>query len=275
EWIEDPANEDPDLDRNFLRHRVLPLLRERWPQADAALARGAGLCAQADALLADEDRRALAEAGAAAGGRDGATTLSLAALRALPPARRARVLRRWIGTLGLPPLPAEGVARIEADLLPARPDAAAAFAWSGAVVRAWRGRLHAGRPRPPLPAGWQADWDGRRPLALPDGGVLALAAAGGDGVAPEAPAGGGAGFGTTLRVHARRGGERIRLPGRAHSHALKHVLQEAGIPPWERARLPLLSDDDGQVQAAGDRILSAAFAQRLHDRGLRLLHHPP
>src|SRR3546814_11589670 len=30
-WIDDPSNEDTAHDRNFLRHRVLPLLRERWP----------------------------------------------------------------------------------------------------------------------------------------------------------------------------------------------------------------------------------------------------
>lgn len=262
QWIEDPANEDESLDRNFLRHRVLPLLRERWPHADATLARSAALCAEARDLLAGEDTQALAEAG----GEDG--TMSLPALRGLAPARRARVLRMWIDALDLPPLPAEGVARIEADLLQARADACAQFQWSGAVVRAWSGRLHAGKATPPLPADWQEQWDGREPLALPGGRILAVAAAAGVGV-PAAPPP-GAGFGTTLRVHARRGGERIRLPGRTHSHALKHVLQEAGIPPWERTRLPLLSDAAGDVQAAGDRVLSAAFAQRLHDRGLRL-----
>jgi tRNA(Ile)-lysidine synthase len=268
QWIEDPANEDESLDRNFLRQRVLPLLRERWPQADAALARSAALCAESHALLAGEDQRALDEAIG-----DG-NTLSLPALRSLPPARRARVLRRWIGTLGLPPLPAQGVARIEADLLQSRPDAGAAFAWSGAVVRAWRERLHAEQPRPPLPPGWQTGWDGRQPLRLPDGSTLVLADADVTGE-PDPVQAAAPGFESTLSVHARRGGERIRLPGRSHSHALKHVLQEAGIPPWERVRLPLLSSADGDVQAAGDRIVSAGFARWLHARGLRLVHRKP
>jgi tRNA(Ile)-lysidine synthase len=268
QWIEDPANEDESLDRNFLRHRVLPLLRERWPQAEAALARSAALCGEADALLAGEDRRALEEA------RREDDTLSLPALRALDPARRGRALRLWIDALELPPLPAEGVARIEADLLHARPDGSAAFAWSGAVVRAWRQRLHAGVPRPPLPPGWQAGWDGLQPLRLPDGSSLFLAdaamSAGMEQVRATFP-----GFEIPMSVHARRGGERIRLPGRSHSHALKHVLQEAGIPPWERTRLPLLSNVAGEVQAAGDRIVSAGFADRLRALGLRLVHLDP
>jgi tRNA(Ile)-lysidine synthase len=268
QWIEDPSNADHGLDRNFLRNKVMPLLRERWPRADAALARCAALSAEADALLAGEDQRALDEAR----GEDG--TLSLPALRTLAPARRARVLRLWIDALGLPPLPAGGVARIEADLLQARADSSATFAWSGAEVRAWNGRLHAGKTRAPLPSGWRVAWDGRQPLRLADGGILFLSAAD-DAGDPGGLHDAGRGFEAPMYVHARQGGERIRLPGRSHSHALKHVLQEAGIAPWERARLPLLSDAAGEVHAAGDRILSAAFAQWLQERGLRLVHRDP
>ena len=39
-WIEDPSNARTDLDRNFLRHDVLPLLEGRWPQATAGAAPG-------------------------------------------------------------------------------------------------------------------------------------------------------------------------------------------------------------------------------------------
>jgi tRNA(Ile)-lysidine synthase len=73
-----------------------------------------------------------------------------------------------------------------------------------------------------------------------------------------------------LRAHARGGGERIRLPGRRHTHSLKHALQDAGIPPWRRERLPVLSDPDGEVLAAGDAIVSARLADWLDRQGLRL-----
>ena len=71
-------------------------------------------------------------------------------------------------------------------------------------------------------------------------------------------------------MHARRGGERIALPGRSHTHALKHVLQDAGMPPWQRERLPLLSTADGRLLAAGDRVLAADFAQWLQGHGASL-----
>lgn len=248
-WIEDPSNLETALDRNFLRHRILPLLRERWPHADAALARSAALSAEASALLDAEDARALA----AVGYEDDARVIRVDGLRMLPAARRARVLRRWIDGLGLPPLPAQGVAQVEADLLDATPDADAEFAWSGATIQRWRNLLHADRQHPPLPADWQASWDGRAPLPLPGGGLLRLRGA---------PC-----FDTPLRVGARRGGERILLGGRAHSHSLKHVLQDLAIPPWQRTRLALLSDAEGRLLAVAGLVNAAEFEAWLRSHG--------
>jgi tRNA(Ile)-lysidine synthase len=251
-WIEDPSNSDVSFDRNFLRQKVLPLLRERWPQADSAFTRSARLCAEANELLDAEDAAALARVRTA-----DTQVLSRTALMLLPPARRARVLRRWIGELGLPPLPEEGVARIETDLLAARADAEPQFAWQQASVRAWRDLLQADRARAALPMDWTREWDGAEPLSLPDGSQLWLI---------QADA-----FAHPLRVHARQGGERITLPGREHSHALKHVLQDLGVPPWERERLPLVSSATGELLAAGDFAYSAGFDAWLRERAARLV----
>jgi tRNA(Ile)-lysidine synthase len=254
-WIEDPSNADASLDRNFLRQQVLPLLRERWPHAGTAFARSAALSAAAQDLLVDGDAVALASTQTV-----DPRILSVDALLALPRARRARVLRCWIEHLEMPPLPAQGVARIEADLLTAAADADAAFHWHGVAVRRWRDLLHAGPVREPLPPAWQLQWDGCAPLVLPHGGQLDLE--------------GRAGFDSSLRVHARQGGERIALPGRRHSHALKHVLQDLGVPPWLRDQLPLLSDADGALLAAGDLAFSAGFDGWLRSHEAKLAWTP-
>lgn len=250
QWIDDPSNAGTDFDRNFLRNAVMPLLRERWPHAIDGFARSAALCAQASDLLEIEDAQALAAA------RRDPHTLDIDALQALPPPRRARVLRRWIAALELPPLPGNGIARIEGELLAAPHDANPRFDWRGARVQRWRNLLHAGAIGAPLPTDWSASWDGSTPLALPTGDTLCLL--------------GAQRFDAPLRVHARQGGERITLPGRTHSHALKHVLQDANIPPWRRERLPLLVDAGGEVLAAGDRIVSARLSAWLAARGARL-----
>ncbi|MEQ1513646.1 MAG: tRNA lysidine(34) synthetase TilS [Lysobacteraceae bacterium] len=255
-WIEDPSNADTALDRNFLRHRVLPLLRERWPAADAAFARAASLAAESSALLGEQDAQMFAAV------RDEVdASLSVPALLELPTAQRARVLRHWVASLDWPPLPAEGVARIEADLLGDRTgrDRMPCFAWHGAQIRRWCDGLYAVEAGRELNASWSCRWDGCAPLALPNGDRLQLI--------------GVSGFPSPLLVHARRGGERIRLPNRGeHHHTLKHVLQESGIPPWQRTRMPLISTgENGILLAVADRIRSAGFEHWLQSQGARLV----
>ena len=50
-WIEDPSNQSSAYDRKYLRHQVLPRLRERWPAVSSSLSRSAAHCAEASALL--------------------------------------------------------------------------------------------------------------------------------------------------------------------------------------------------------------------------------
>lgn len=251
-WVDDPSNTDESFDRNFLRHRVMPLLRDRWPAAHGALSTSAELAAQAAALLAHDDADALVAATTA----EGPGTVSIAAIAALPQARRARVLRHWVAGLGLPPLPGEGIRVIERELLPARPDALACFAWHGAEVRAWRGRLFGGLARSPLPDDWTVTWDGRSPLPLPGGGLLRLEPA--------------TAFAEIVRVRARSGGESIQLAGRRHRHALKDLLQQQDVPPWRRRAMPVLCASDGEVLAAGG-IAGARMAAWLDASGSRLV----
>ncbi len=51
QWLEDPSNENTSFDRNFLRHRVLPALRERWPAAAHSATRSTAHLREAGRLL--------------------------------------------------------------------------------------------------------------------------------------------------------------------------------------------------------------------------------
>ena len=64
DWIDDPSNEDRSLDRNYLRHEVLPVLEARWPEASSRLRMSAVLAGEAATLLdqlAEADRQALGD----------------------------------------------------------------------------------------------------------------------------------------------------------------------------------------------------------------------
>ncbi|KRG69050.1 tRNA lysidine(34) synthetase TilS [Pseudoxanthomonas dokdonensis] len=256
QWIEDASNLDQHHDRNFLRRQVMPLLQQRWPHAPEAFARAAQLTAQSVELLAEADSQAAASAATS-----DPRQLQVPALLAWPAARRARVLRQWIERLGLPALPAHGVTQVERDLLGDSHDTQACFRWQDASLHRWRDRLWAGREPSPLPPDWQADWDGASPLPLPGGGVLQLL--------------GAAALPWVARVSGRRGGERIQRAGHRHRHALKKLLQQSAIPPWQRATLPLLYAPDGALMAVADHWLADSLEKWLLATGARLQWRPP
>ena len=67
-------------------------------------------------------------------------------------------------------------------------------------------------------------------------------------------------------VRFRRGGESLRLHGGAHTRELRDLLQEAGVPPWQRSRLPLVFDAGGALLAVGDLWVSEAGRGTLRAR---------
>ncbi len=139
-WQDDPSNDQLRFDRNYLRARVLPLLRERWPAVARTVSRSAGHCAVAAAALTQSTRRDLE---AAADGPD----LEIAVLRRWAPARRAAVLRLWIADRGLQ---APGLRHIEqiAVLMDARPDAHPELRLPTLVIRRQASRLVLEVPAP-------------------------------------------------------------------------------------------------------------------------------
>nr|WP_204323534.1 tRNA lysidine(34) synthetase TilS [Stenotrophomonas pavanii] len=253
-WIEDPSNGDDHADRNFLRLQVLPLLRQRWPHAAAALAGSAAHCGQTRQLLDEEDAELIAHLEVAP------RVLSLPLLRQVSPGRAARVLRAWVVGHGAAPLPAKVLQQGLDELLPAGNDRQTRLRWRDHAIRQWRDHAYLLPAQlPALPRQWQADWDGHAPLALPDGGQLRLQ--------------GAAGFERPLQVRARVGGERILLPGRPHSHALKDCLQREHLAPWRRAQLPLLFDGP-QLLAAADVVIGAPLQAWLQAHGAQLRWRP-
>lgn len=242
-WLEDPSNADSRFDRNFLRQQVLPLLQQRWPQAQQALAHSARWLADDAALLDEVATRHLAQVQ----GLD-PDTLSAPALRALPERWQSRVLHLWLAERGRPHLPTGALETLLGEVLGARPDAVPEFRWAGEVLRRWQGLLWLEHDMPDWPCDWSCRFTGDQPVALPDGRRFRLLREVDDASA--------------FTVRARHGGERLQLPGRVHHSELKTVLQDLGVPPWQRTRLPLLFDAGGALLAAGEWLRSQSMTAR-------------
>jgi tRNA(Ile)-lysidine synthase len=111
----------------------------------------------------------------------------------------------------------------------------------GATLRTYRGKVF-------LDADLSAEfspqeWSGEPCLKLPQlGGELRFRKARGKGIALEHK---------PLSVRLRSGGERLQPDSKRPRRTLKNLFQEAGVPPWERERLPLLFSGDDLVWVPG------------------------
>lgn len=256
-WIEDPSNFDTGLERNYLRHTLLPQLTGRREGIRDVLVRSAGHFAESAALLDELAAQDLAQA------ERPQAALSVEVLTGLSPQRCRNLLRYAIRQRGLPLPDHRHLHRILAEVLPASVDAMPLVAWPGAEVRRYRDRLYLLSPLPPPPQSALAlEWSGGDEMRLPDGlGVMRLRRQQGEGIRPSHLQT------RTCSIRWRQGGEVLQPAGRGEHHALKKLYQEAGLPPWERNRRPLLYLDGQLAQVAG--LWSAAeFAASPGEEGI-------
>ena len=246
--LTDPSNADTRFDRNYLRLQVLPAVRARWGSVGAAVARTARHAAEGQGLLEVLGRADVERAS------DGAM-LSVRALRALDLPRRRNALRYWIAARGYTLPDARRLEQIAGPMLAARPDAHPLLVWGSARLERHGERLMLRPAHPaaapfesPAPIAW--DLEVSRRLELPHGcGALELRPDAHGPLDLDA-------LGSRLRVEWPRGGERLRVHPGGVRRALKRLLQEARVPPAERARVPLLFRDSVLI-AAGDLWIDA------------------
>jgi tRNA(Ile)-lysidine synthase len=237
EWLDDPSNRETRHDRNFLRLRVLPQLLERWPSAVHGAQRLAEQMSEAEGLLdavAAGDAAPLAEA----------TRVPRGVLAALDTARQRNLLRYLVRGAALGTPSARKLEELRAALLAARPAAQPVVRWPGGEGRVFREQLYL-MPRLPEAStvGYRAAV-GRHGWSGPEGAVRFEPA----GAAPGLP---DAWLDAGITLAFRTGGERFVPLGRRHHRSLKHWLQEAGVLPWMRGRIPLLFHD-GRLVAVAD-----------------------
>jgi tRNA(Ile)-lysidine synthase len=259
DWVEDPANRAPQFSRNHLRHEVLPAVRTHWPGAAAAVSRAARHCAEAAGLL---DELAALDAAACVDGE----ALSLAAMRALSPARRRNLVRWQCRCLGLPVPDERRLGTLLEQLFDAAGDRHPEVRWPGVSAQRHADRLWLLPESALQPVPAALDWpDPRVPLELGAGlGRLSLQPSQpGGGLRAEALAAG------PWRVAFRAGGERLELPGRSGSRALKKLMNEAGVPPWLRPRMPLV-EIGGTLAAVGDLWVAVAWSAPPEHKGWRV-----
>lgn len=229
-WVDDDSNDDLRHSRNYLRHRIAPVIAARWGAWDATLARAAEHQAQVRTLAAGEGGRWLGRC------LTGGGLLSRKACRALPAECRSLVLRAWIASHGLA-VPGERKLRVLWDeLIGADARNGAAVSWPDMEFRFYRGLLYLiGLPRM-APPRRRIEWRRGRDLELPEIGMKLHWR---DLVrqAPDLRE-------ADLNLRFRAGSEHCGYDGGRFHRSLKKLFQQCGVPPWERGRVPLVYAGD-------------------------------
>jgi tRNA(Ile)-lysidine synthase len=243
---DDPTNLDTGLRRNAIRLEVLPLLERHNPQVEKALARAAGLFAEAEEALAWAGDLAYAEVS-----REGGLDLEL--LRSLPQSVQALVVRRAAAGAGVVPEQGhvqavlEGVAHGRGEVH--FPGGLSARIGSGVLSFSCAGDPH-------VPDTWDLPAEGE--TAIPDlGWAFRLSreprprslVSGDPHVAYLDPDR----LVPPLFVRTPRAGDRLRPLGMDGTKKVRDLLMGRRVPRWERARWPLLCDGRGIAWVVGVR----------------------
>ncbi len=246
--IHDPANNLVSLDRNFLRHEILPLLRGRFPGCIQAFARTARLNRAAGEVLAQLAQSDLDQA------EQPGPCLRLEVLRGLEPFRQAEALRHWCLRHRRTPPPGQRLDEFMRQIEHAQADRQPVLDWAeGRLQR--HGEFIWLRSPVREHAPWRLAWNGTDALELPEpAGCLRFSG-------PPPP--------LALTVRSGTAGDRLRLHEGGGRRPAKKLLAEAGVPPWQRMQWPRIWLE-GRLVALGDRWLDVDFARLLEDNGIEL-----
>lgn len=224
-YVDDASNRDPRHARNALRRDVWPSMVAAFAHVEVTLAASASRAHEAARCL---DELARIDLQGVAGGPDG--RVHVASWRQLSEARRANLLRAWLGERLAKGAPDSLVERLLDEL----PGARAGSRWPAGDGEL---RLHGGtlrfvstsddtlRPSPPREIDLDLSRVGRYPL--PEwGGAVEVRRATRDGL----PVG-------RLRhcqLRWRSGGEVFQRAPSTPARSLKKQFQAAGVPSWQR-----------------------------------------
>lgn len=227
-WIHDESNDSITYSRNFLRHKIFPVISKKYPNYAGTLQRTSQHMAEASRLL-DE----LAETDAQHCVIDG--NLRIASIRKLSRLRAKNLLRYRLQQQGVQLPSTAKLEDILNQLFNASMDAQLHIVFGETELRCYQGSVYILPKKKFSCNGGPFSWHGESCLILKSlGGSLHFLRAKGQGLSQEklshAP----------VTVRTRQGGERYKPDCNRPRRSLKNLFQEAGIPPWERYTWPLL-----------------------------------
>ncbi|MFL0811490.1 MAG: tRNA lysidine(34) synthetase TilS [Agarilytica sp.] len=243
-WVEDGSNSDTQFDRNYLRASLMPVLKQRWPDALEKIAHSVRWLTESNDLFTEyglEDLEACERAYARFGER-----INIEKFGCYGADRQKHMIRCWAQSLGFTAPDAGHMARLR-DVIEAKEDAKPCLRWGRCELRRYQTWLYlVAVQNREEPAGLQnIPIDPGQCLTLPDGSELSCHCASSTSEVMEVRF-------RESGVGGEAGGQpRCKPRDRAHSQSLKKLLHEYHVEPWLRDRIPFIYCG-GELVAVGD-----------------------
>lgn len=239
-YVEDQTNMDVSFDRNFIRHQIIPQLQKRWPQIEKTTARSMKILQQEKELLhsfVQEKLQAFV---------DSNRSFDLVMLEKEPLELQKQLFRAYLKFYHLK-MPSDAkLSEIFEQLLQAKDDAKVCIHINENQIRRYQQRAYITKidEKPLESLTFNID---KLDTYIPNIDMF---------IRSEITS---SGFGIDLSKLTGSLTLQFGLPSsfvcephnRVHRRPLKKVWQEQKVPPWLRARIPMLFQDDKLVAAVG------------------------
>ncbi|WP_299073864.1 tRNA lysidine(34) synthetase TilS [uncultured Paraglaciecola sp.] len=234
-WCEDESNQDTDFERNFLRHKVLPTLQQRWPEISQAVARSAALCAEQQSLLDASSAEKLQLIKASE------NSLQIAALKQLSQPWLHQLVRYWLSELNIQSPSLTVLNKLSPEVLNAAQDATPILQWNGWQFRRFDQQLFVIKT-PPEKVIFNTIWQQQKSITLPNNmGYLVFSSDGNIDKKTQ----------LTIKpnlgpIAVKMGGYSLRFTpqGSDHSKPIKQWFKQWKIAPWIRETALLILQND-------------------------------
>lgn len=246
-WIEDPSNQNIQLDRNFLRHELFPKLKIRWPAAVKTISRAAQHCREGERLLEEIGEQDLKEIRITSllnlpdFFKSGILSrLSIEALKKLAIPRQTNAIRIWLNQHAQVSPTELQMKHIFEELINSKIDAQPALYLENIELRRFNSEIYLLKRLKSFHIKKNYEWNLTEVLTLPIGQLT-----------PDLARDVKKYLKGTFSVRFRKGGEHFHPENRSRSQSLKKLFQEWGIPPWYRDQIPLLYSDEKLIAVLG------------------------
>ena len=265
-WIEDESNQNIDFDRNFIRSKVLPILKNRFNHIIKVISRSTAHLAEAQNLLDDLAKLDLKSYLKSIKYKH---ILQVKCLNKLSLTRAKNVLRYWL-EMNNQLMPSKDLLdELLKQVLHAKKDAALKIELSkDHEIRRYKDEIYLVKKNQQTNKNYEIVWNGEAEILLPNGLKLQLKKVKGRGISLEKMKN------KKLMISNRKGGEFFKPDSKRPTKKIKQILQESDLPPWERESFPLIfiSEKLASVPNLG---VDIKFQTKLKEVGLEVILQDP